>query len=195
MPDAEHIARAKSELRLKSRAARRSVMPELHAAASLAVMQAVLALPEMQRATAVLAYGAMPEEIDATGIIEALWDRGVRVALPRVKGRRELELHWHERGRALCTGAYGLQEPCEKAPVALPSEIDALVVPGVAYDAECRRLGLGAGYYDTLLARLPESTVTIGVAFDEQMVAAVPCGEKDRPVDILVTPTRVIRRS
>lgn len=194
MPDADHIARAKSELRLKSRAARRAVMPELREAASLAVARTVLALPEIEHASAVLAYGAMPEEIDASGIIEALWGRGVRVALPRVKDRRTLELHWHERDRELYTGAYGLREPCEDAPVALPSEIDVLLVPGVAYDTECRRLGLGAGYYDTLLARLPKTTVTIGIAFDEQVVGQVPCGEKDRPVDLLVTPTHVIRR-
>jgi 5-formyltetrahydrofolate cyclo-ligase len=194
LPDTEDIARAKSELRLRSRAARRAVMPELRTAASEAVMQTILAFPEVERASAVLAYGAMPEEVDATGIIETLWDRGVRVALPRVKGRRELELHWHERERDLCTGAYGLREPCENAPVAQPSEIDVVLVPGVAYDAECHRLGLGAGYYDTLLARLPEHTTTIGIAFDEQVVGVVPCGKKDRSVDILVTPTRVIRR-
>jgi len=169
-------------------------MHESRDAACAAVARSVLALPEVQHISAVLAYGAMPEEVDITCVIEALWTRGVRVALPRVKGRRELELHWHERGRELCTGAYGLREPCENAPVALPEEIDVLLVPGVAYDANCQRLGLGAGYYDTLLGRLPETTVTIGIAFDEQVVAHVPCGENDRPVDMLVTPTRVIRR-
>ncbi len=118
----------------------------------------------------------------------------MRVALPRVKGRRTLELHWHEPDRELCRGAYGLMEPCEDAPVALPEEIDVLLVPGVAYDADCRRLGLGAGYYDSLIMRLREETITIGIAFDEQVVRQVPCGRYDRPVDMLVTPTRVIRR-
>lgn len=194
MPDAEEIARAKSEMRLKSRAARRSVTHESREAACQAVAKSILGLPEMEGVSSVLAYGAMPEEVDINCVVERMWERGVRVALPRVKARRELELHWHERDRDLCTGAYGLQEPHEDAPVALPEEIDVLLVPGVAYDANCQRLGLGAGYYDTLLAGLPETTVTIGVAFDEQVVPRVPCGENDRPVDILVTPTRVIRR-
>jgi len=194
VPDDEHITRAKSEMRLKTRAARRAVMHETRDAACASVVAAVLALPEIERASAVLAYGAMPEEVDITDVIEALWARGVRVALPRVKARRELELHWHERDRDLCTGAYGLREPCEDAPVAPPEAIDVLLVPGVAYDADCQRLGLGAGYYDTLLKRLPRNTVTIGIAFDEQVVPRVPCGQFDRPVDMLVTPTRVIRR-
>jgi len=194
VPDAEDITRAKSEMRLKTRAARRAVMHEARDGACYAVVARVLALPEIRRASAVLAYGAMPEEVDITDVIQTLWDRGVKVALPRVKARRELELHWHERHRELCTGAYGLKEPCPSAPIAPPEAIDVLLVPGVAYDADCQRLGLGAGYYDTLLNRLPRTTITIGIAFDEQVVPRVPCGQFDRPVDMLVTPTRIIRR-
>lgn len=168
-------------------------MPEQRAVSSAAVAEAVLALPETQGISAILLYGSMPEEVDTTGLIEAFWGRGVRVALPRVRGRRDLQLHWHERDRKLCTGTYGLKEPCPEAPEALRSEIDVIVVPGVAFDAECRRLGLGAGYYDALLAGM-RGAVAIGVAFDEQVATVVPCGDYDEPVDILVTPTRVIRR-
>ena len=193
MPDNEQVSYRKSELRLRARAARRSVMPEQRAVSSAAVAEAVLALPETQGISAILLYGSMPEEVDTAGLIEAFWGRGVRVALPRVRGRRDLQLHWHERDRKLCTGTYGLKEPCPEAPEALRSEIDVIVVPGVAFDAECRRLGLGAGYYDALLAGM-RGAVAIGVAFDEQVATVVPCGDYDEPVDILVTPTRVIRR-
>lgn len=192
MADSEKTAYLKSEMRFRARAARRAVMPEQRAAASHAVTEALLALPELAAATAVLVYGSMPEEIDTADLIERLWQRGTRVALPRVRGRRDLQLHWHERDRDLCTGAYGLKEPCPQAPEALPSQIDVVVVPGVAYDLSCRRLGLGAGYYDALLAGM--SATTVGVAFDEQVAREVPCGEHDVPVDILVTPTRVVRR-
>ncbi|PKQ38061.1 MAG: 5-formyltetrahydrofolate cyclo-ligase [Actinobacteria bacterium HGW-Actinobacteria-1] len=194
MADSENVAYLKSEMRLRARAARRAVMPEQREAASHAVTEALLALPEMVAARAVLVYGSMPEEVDTAELIESLWSRGVRVALPRVRGRRDLQLHWHERDRELCIGAYGLKEPCPKAPEALPSEIDLVVVPGVAYDLECRRLGLGAGYYDTLLAEMRGTAVTVGVAFDEQLAREVPCGAHDERVDVLVTPTRVVRR-
>lgn len=194
MADSDNVAYLKSEMRLRARAARRAVMPEQREAASQAVTEALLALPEMAAARAVLVYGSMPEEVDTAELIESLWDRGVRVALPRVRGRRDLQLHWHERDRDLCTGAYGLKEPCPEAPEALPSEIDLVVVPGVAYDLECRRLGLGAGYYDTLLAEMRGTAVTVGVAFDEQLAREVPCGEYDERVDVLITPTRVVRR-
>ncbi|TDB38160.1 MAG: 5-formyltetrahydrofolate cyclo-ligase [Actinobacteria bacterium] len=194
MTDSENVRYLKSEMRLRARAARRAVMPEQREAASHAVTETLLALPEIAEAHTVLVYGSMPEEVDTNELIESLWSRGVRIALPRVRGRRDLQLHWHERDRELCTGAYGLKEPCPDAPEALPSEIDVVVVPGVAYDLQCRRLGLGAGYYDTLLAEMHGSATTVGVAFDEQVARTVPCGEHDEPVDVLVTPTRVVRR-
>ena len=194
MPDSERIAYAKSEMRFRVRAARRAVLPEQRVVASHAVTEKILALPEIVGARAVLAYGAMPEEIDATELIKTLWKRGVRVALPRVRGRRDLQLHWHTPDCELCTGAYGLKEPCPEAPEALPSEIDVVIVPGVAYDLECRRLGLGAGYYDSLLAEMRGSAVTIGVAYDEQIASAVPCGDYDELVDVVITPSRTARR-
>ncbi|MHB1340598.1 MAG: 5-formyltetrahydrofolate cyclo-ligase [Coriobacteriia bacterium] len=195
MPHSDDFARSKSTLRLKTRAARRAVTPEVRRAASEAVARAVLALPEMCRVNAVAAYGAMPEEIDADPLIEALWDAGVRVALPRVVDKMSVTLHWHERGRTLCRGAYDLREPCADAPLAAPAEIEVFVIPGVAFDDSCRRLGMGGGYYDRLIAALEVPVPVVGIAFDEQMVPAVPCCETDRWVDVLVTQNRIVRRT
>jgi len=97
----------------------------------------------MRGARTVAAYGAMPEEIDADPLIEALWDAGVRVALPRVVDRTNITLHWYDRGSKLCTGAFGLREPCPDSPIAKADEIDVFVVPGVAFDDTCHRLGMG----------------------------------------------------
>lgn len=190
----DSLARLKSTLRLKSRAARRAITPEIRESASEAAAASILALPEMNGVRAVAAYGAMPEEIDVGPLIEALWNAGIRVALPRVVDKMTVTLHWHERNRTLCVGAFGLREPCPDAPLASPDEIDLFVVPGVAFDEGCNRLGMGAGYYDRLLAGLTRMVPVVGVAFDEQVVPEVPCCATDQRVDILVTQDRVVRR-
>ncbi|MGB4593929.1 MAG: 5-formyltetrahydrofolate cyclo-ligase [Coriobacteriia bacterium] len=190
----DSFARLKSTLRLRARAARRAITPELRDSASAAAAQAVLALPEMRGVRTVAAYGAMPEEIDADPLIRALWDRGIRVALPRVVDNMTVTLHWHERGRKLCKGPFGLREPCPDAPLVSPDEIDLFVVPGVAFDDSCNRLGMGGGYYDRLLAGLTRDVPVVGIAYDEQIVPAVPCSENDRSVDVLCTQTCVYRR-
>lgn len=183
----------KSVLRLKARAARRAITPEVREAASREVAQRVLLLPEMRDVRAVLLYGASPEEMEPLPLEIALRARGVRVAYPRVHGRKHLALHWVDDREELVTGSFGLLEPSAEATCALPSEIDAIIVPGVAFDVCGGRVGYGRGYYDTLLGGPCEGTPTIGIAFDEQVVAEVPCQPHDRRLDVVVTPTRTIR--
>jgi 5-formyltetrahydrofolate cyclo-ligase len=190
----EDLARAKSVLRLRGRAARRAVTPEQRAAAAEKVAASVLALPEMARARTVAAYGAMPEELDVQPLVEALWAVGVRVALPRVVSATDVTLHEYRQGDALCTGPYGLMAPCPDAPALAVEQVDAFVVPGVAFDLTCNRLGMGAGYYDRLLAKARPDACVVGVSYDEQIFISIPCSPHDRPVDVLVTPSGVFRR-
>jgi 5-formyltetrahydrofolate cyclo-ligase len=71
------------------------------------------------------------------------------------------------------------------------SAADVVVVPGVAYDSHGNRLGRGGGSYDRAL---PSVTVpVVGLALDDEVVDAVPMEEHDRRVDVVVTPTRVLR--
>ncbi len=185
----------KATLRLKARAARRAISPEMRHAASALIARRVLDLPELATARAVAAYGAMPEEVDTAGLIEELMSRGVRVALPRVVDRLTMVLHWHDRTATLLDGAFSVKEPHHEASPAPVAAIDVFVIPGVAFDARCNRLGMGGGYYDRLLGGLDTPRPVIGLAFDEQVFDELPVAEHDRPVDVLVTPTRVLRRA
>lgn len=193
-PEHEALNRAKSILRLKSRAARRAVLPELRTACAYAIAERVLNLPEIASAAAVMVYGSSEEEVDV-GVLEfALRERGTRIAYPRVAGPRELSLHWVDQSTRLVVGSFGLREPAPGAPLARLSELSALIVPGVAFDPAGNRLGFGGGFYDSLLATMDDGPVSIGIAYDEQVVGEVPHDTHDRPMDIVVTPTRTYRR-
>jgi 5-formyltetrahydrofolate cyclo-ligase len=70
------------------------------------------------------------------------------------------------------------------------SDIDLFVIPGLAFDASGGRLGRGRGYYDaTLLAAGPRAA-RVGLAFDFQVVTAVPAFEHDARVAALATEER-----
>ena len=191
----DELDRAKALLRLKARAARRSVLAEERTAASYAIAERVLALPVMEHANAVLLYGASAEEADPVVLESALRERGVRIAYPRVAGPRLLELHWVDGPDVLTEGAFGLTEPRPETPSVSLHRISAIVVPGIAFDADGTRLGFGGGFYDTLLEENENLPPTIGIAYDEQIVEHVPHDERDRPVDVVVTPTRTLRPS
>ena len=68
-----------------------------------------------------------------------------------------------------------------------PSELDVVIVPLVAFDNDGNRLGYGGGNYDRLLPQLRDDAAVLGVAFEEQRVASVPCEPKDKRWPIVVS--------
>ena len=78
--------------------------------------------------------------------------------------------------------------------VALPEDIDVVLVPGLAFDQSGNRLGRGKGYYDRFLRRLLPGTVTIGLALEAMIRDTIPHDGDDYPVNMVVTESRVINR-
>jgi len=184
---------SKTELRASIRAVRAAIPEPVRREAAIRDAAGALGLTGVVGARGVLAYGAMPEELDASPLVRRLSQSGARIAYPRVCGPGELTLHWSDTCE-LEPGYCGLLEPPAGSDEASLDEIGLVLVPGVAFDAECHRLGMGGGFYDRLLAALPPTTLKIALAFDEQIVDAVPCEEHDAMLDAVVTPSRIFRR-
>ena len=87
---------------------------------------------------------------------------------------------------------WGIGEPLPSAPVLEP---DVMLVPLLAFDARGYRLGYGGGFYDRTIAQLrnQKPVLTIGVAFDEQRVDAVPHVDYDQRLDWVLTPSGPLR--
>ncbi len=83
--------------------------------------------------------------------------------------------------------AYGFEQPVADAPQVSPEAIDAILVPGVAFDSGGVRLGRGKGYYDELLGRCRSDAVAIGITLERCMLGWIPSEPHDRRVDWLVT--------
>ena len=90
-------------------------------------------------------------------------------------------------------GAYGIRTPAlERAALIRPEALDLVLVPCTAFDAACRRVGMGKGYYDRYLPRC-RNAVTLGVAFEAQRVPEAAADEQDRRLDGFVTERKVYR--
>ncbi|MEN0653272.1 MULTISPECIES: 5-formyltetrahydrofolate cyclo-ligase [Hyphobacterium] len=143
--------------------------------------------------TVVAGYRAFGPEIDAGPLMESFHLEQVRLALPRVVGRGQpLTFHHFSPGDSLIKGPFGVEEPAETADHTTPKLV---LVPLLAADLRGYRLGYGAGYYDMTLAALRKagSVTAVGLCYDEQIVAKVPAGRLDEPVDWIVTERRAIR--
>jgi 5-formyltetrahydrofolate cyclo-ligase len=64
-------------------------------------------------------------------------------------------------------------------------------VPGLAFAADGHRLGYGKGFYDSVLAALPEGVITLAVGFELQRCDRLPTGPLDRAVQGLVTESAI----
>ena len=136
--------------------------------------------------------------------LRALQDgKVVFMAVPRLAARRcfirldPRRLHGHLAEAATIGGASRLGEPV--TPDAL-GEIDLVVAGSVAVHADGRRLGKGGGYSDLewALARelgvVDARTPVLTTVHELQVVrVAIPMTAHDVPVDLVVTPERMIR--
>jgi 5-formyltetrahydrofolate cyclo-ligase len=94
-------------------------------------------------------------------------------------------------------GLKGILEPKpavrqDKARQVMPEEIEAVLVPGLAFDHQGNRLGRGKGFYDRFLRMLPSTVLTIGVTFEQMICECVPVDDNDYPLQIIVTENRII---
>ena len=186
----------KDEMRREARRRLRDLLPGARSAAETAIARLVWTVPEVAEARTLLLYAHLPDEVSTDAIaIEAL-TRGVHVVFPRVlPGTRAMDLHTVAEPDSLRIGAYGIREPdperCARVPV---EAVDAVLVPGLAWDRHGARLGRGAGYYDRLFA-LPEwRGFRCGVFFAAQEFPALPTDPWDVPLQVVVTEDGVMRQ-
>ena len=191
----ETIAAEKAALRKLMRARRSALTVETRAAASLAARDLLLAWIEtrgLARGGAISGYWPIRDEIDPRSAMEALAERGYRLALPVSLMQGEpLGFRAWIPGDPLAPDIMRIEAPLAKAPPLVPA---LLLVPMLAFDRACRRLGYGAGFYDRTLAALRRTgaTTAVGLAFSAQEVERVPAGPDDASLDAVVTEREVM---
>jgi 5-formyltetrahydrofolate cyclo-ligase len=152
----------------------------------------LLARPEVREAESVLSYMSFGDEIDTVLFNTALLAAGKRLLLPRiVQGAQSptLALHAVTDLDALVTGPWGIREPMASVATVELSAAQFALIPGLAFDANGRRLGYGRGYYDRLLKTAAPRLVTAAMAFDCQFVERVPTDDDDVSIALLISPS------
>ncbi len=161
---------------------------------SLAACKLLCAQPEFRSADVVMIFLSMPGEIDTGQLALEAWRAGKRVLAPRVlwEQRRMLPIEIRSLTSDVRDGLMGIREPVDGVPIPV-TDIDLVIVPGLAFDEHGNRLGRGRGFYDRFLAHREFRGVACALALDEQRVVAVPHDDTDIRVSMLVTDQRVLR--
>jgi len=156
--------------------------------ASAAIARRLATLPPFQAAQRLSIYVSTGNEVETHELIRQLLAQGREVAVPVFRdGRYELG-RLEDFDADLQPGHWGIGEP---RVVRAAGEPQVWVVPGVAFDRHGHRLGHGKGYFDRLLAGRPG--VKIGLAYEFQVVPAVPVTADDVRLDFIVTEQQTIQ--
>ncbi|MBR1949997.1 MAG: 5-formyltetrahydrofolate cyclo-ligase [Bacteroidales bacterium] len=178
----------KRDLRKKIRLLKNSVAEQERCALSSIVQQKVLQLEEISNAGTILLYHALPDEVDTSILLHSLSNRlsgSKRVLLPVVDGENLVLKEFVP--NLMQDGYMNILEP-EGEPVS-PGEVDLAIIPGIAFDPRCNRMGRGKGFYDRLLPNM--ACKKIGIGFHFQIIDEIPCEPFDSPLDMVITDKQV----
>ena len=154
------------------------------------ITEKLLSMNCIQQASTIMIYLDFNNEVKTDQLITKLISLRKTVTSPvTIKDERKLipyEIINLKEG--INIGTYGIREPNKDLSNEIDvKNIDVLIVPAVAYDKNCYRLGYGGGYYDRFIERLRDDAITIGIAFDLQLFDSIPKEEHDAQLNYIIT--------
>lgn len=141
-----------------------------------------------KNAGVIFTFVSFRSEVDTHWFIKhAIEDKKI-ICVPKVVSKQEgMETYIIKSMSDLRAGYYGILEPVDKCPKVIAEDIDLVLVPGLAFDREGRRLGYGGGFYDRFLRRMRGKTPNIALAYHFQIINTVPADQWDIKMDAIIT--------
>jgi len=186
----------KASLRRELLTKRDSIPPVVKKMKDKAIEERLFSLNEFKSAKTIFFFASFRSEVDTVGMIRRALHEGRRVVLPRVE-EQNLGLYEIKSLDELAPGYLGIPEPSvvtDDRRITI-NDVDAIIIPGAAFDATGNRVGYGGGFYDRLLAELQKPVPVIAPIYEEQVFDSVPAEPHDKKVSIIVTDLREIRPS
>jgi 5-formyltetrahydrofolate cyclo-ligase len=154
------------------------------------IMEQIKRLEQFKNAPYIMTYVNYNQEVETIPLIEECLKMNRKILVPKVYGK-EMIFHMIRSMSELKPGAYGILEPVSAETV--KPEKAFMIMPGLAFDRNCHRVGYGGGYYDRYLADKPE-IYRAAVAFDFQIMEQIQVDCFDLCPDIIVTDKEIIER-
>ena len=185
----------KNDLRKAMLSKRKSMKVENVSAFSNKIIETIMELPEFKSSKNIMLYLSFNNEVNTYPLVKWCFDNNKTVIAPYcIQHSKEIvPYRITNLSTDLVKSTFGVMEPNKHSLEKINIEdIDLILVPAVAFDQYCNRIGFGAGYYDRFLCKKPKHTPAIGIAYDYQIIDNIPTDEYDVPLDFIITEKRII---
>lgn len=190
----------RSELRQTVRQLRRALSSsEQRQFAQQACQQALMVINQ-HKVKRIALYLTNDGELDTRPLIEALWQQGISVYLPRLHPFSQGNLLFFNYAPTshLTQNSLKIWEPkLDITQMILPHQLDMVITPLVAFDQQGNRMGMGGGFYDRTLAHWQQQgkPYPVGFAHNCQGVKQLPVEHWDVPLPLIITPQKTYHYS
>lgn len=189
---ANSIRARKGILRDRCRDLRKEMDTDYLRDASDAIAKHILAGEAYRDATTIFVYMSYGKEVITDGFIAQALADGKKICIPLCLPENRMEAKRYTGPEDLHSGKYGIREPRAEAETVAREEIDLALIPCVACDKRCNRLGHGAGYYDRYLEGM--DFVKMALCPEKMILSNVAVDSLDVLMDAVVTEEGIVTR-
>lgn len=173
--------KTKSEIRTKYLNVRKNLDTHFCYNTSEKIIKKVINIDEYKKTDILYVYANVNNEVYTGSLIEHALHSNKIVACPKVTDNTMHFCRIYSID-SLVPGKFGIREPDNEDVI----DSDGLIiVPGVAFDKYCSRIGYGGGYYDRFLQY--HNFFTIAPAYEMQIANKLPAEHFDKKVDMIIT--------
>ena len=177
----------KNELRKKILNNRRTLTLQQREEDSQKIFVILKSLSNLVESRKIHCFVGQLDEPDTIPILKWLLEKKKHLAVPCVDSQNPVLQHSQLTSiESLEKGNYGILDvPMEKRLDVDLSELQLILIPGIAFDLSGGRLGYGKGYYDRFLEKT--NAFKIGLCFQSQVVEKVPMENHDIRMQAIIS--------
>lgn len=182
----------KKEFRKKYSALRDGIDPAQKGIYDKNLTEKLLSIPEFKDAECVLLFASVGSEVDTKVIFSECIKQNKNVYFPKCIDGERMEFLRVRSENDFTLGKYRIPEPVTQEKYIKNNKSDLAVIPALAVGRDFSRIGYGKGYYDRFLKDF--NGISVCPVYPPSLTEGVPTDKFDIPLNIIITPTEIIRK-
>ncbi|CRF31732.1 5-formyltetrahydrofolate cyclo-ligase [Brachyspira suanatina] len=192
-PNESNIKEAKNLIRESFKLIRNNLDSDFIKEKSTVIFKKFRNIVNINKFNSISVYIDFNNEVPTKEIIEYALKNNIKVSVPFLIDNHNMKLKYiNDYNKDINKNTkFGCGEPFEHCKDCNINEISMFIIPALAFDEKCNRLGFGRGYYDNMLKR-NKNALRVGLAYDYQILPSIPKDDNDEILDIIISESKVI---